>query len=165
MWLTNFLATYPAIIPALVIASSIFSLVALVACIWLNMRISKLMLGRSGASLEESLLTLARRAKDLESFQAEAESYLKRAEVRIRTAMRGTATVRFNPFKGDGSGGNQSFSTAVISEDGGGFVISTLYSRDRVSVFGKPLEKGTSTFDLTEEEKEAVRLAKEASAR
>lgn len=165
MWFTDLIATYPGLVPAVVITSALFSLSAIILCIWLNLRINKLMLGRSGASLEESLLTLARRAKDLESFQTEAETYLKRAEVRMRTSMRGTATVRFNPFKGDGSGGNQSFSTAVISESGDGFVISTLYSRDRVSVFGKPLEKGTSSFDLTEEETEAVRLAKEATTR
>lgn len=165
MWLTTFATTYPLAIPAVVAVSLLISIMATAVCIRLHIRVNKLMLGRSGASLEESLLTLARRTKDLESFRAEAEQYLKRAEVRIRSAMRGTATVRFNPFKGDGSGGNQSFSTAVISEDGGGFVVSTLYSRERVSVFGKPLEKGTSTFDLTDEEREAVRLAKEATAR
>ncbi len=157
--------TFPLLISALVIGFGVVSLCAIAICIRLHIRINRLMLGRSGASLEESILTLARRAKDLEDFRLEAENYLKRAEVRMRTSMRGTATVRFNPFHGDGSGGNQSFSTAVISEDGGGFVLSTLYSRERVSVFGKPLEKGVSTFELTDEEKEAVRLAKEVAAR
>ena len=165
MWFTTLTATYPLLTPALLIGLGGISLASIAICIRLHMRVSRLMLGRSGASLEESLLTLTRRAKDLEEFRVEAEGYLKRAEVRMRTSMRGTATVRFNPFKGDGSGGNQSFSTAVISESGEGFVISTLYSRDRVSVFGKPLEKGASSFELTEEEQEALKLAKEAAAR
>ncbi len=123
------------------------------------------MLGKNGSSLEESILTLSRRTKEIEEFRTELEKYLKRAEARLSTSIRGVGTVRFNPFKGDGSGGNQSFSTALISESGDGVVISTLYSRDRVSVFGKPLVVGKSTFELTSEEAEAVGLAKEAAQR
>lgn len=161
----SFIDTYPLLVPVVAGLSAVVALASLGMVVRLNMRLTKLMLGRSGASLEESLMTLARRAKDLEEFRAEVEKYLKRAETRMRTSMRGVGTVRFNPFKGDGSGGNQSFSTALISESGDGVVVSTLYSRDRVSVFGKPLEKGASTYDLTEEEQEALRLAKEAAAR
>jgi hypothetical protein len=161
----TFIDTYPLFVPVIAGLSAIAALVAIATVVRLNMRISKLMLGRSGASLEESLMTLARRTKDIEEFRAEVEKYLKRAEIRMRTSLRGAGTVRFNPFKGDGSGGNQSFSTALISESGEGVVISTLYSRDRVSVFGKPLEKGASTYDLTEEEQAALALAKEAAAR
>ena len=155
----------PIVFPALAVASLLMSLGVLGLLVRAHMRISRLMLGRSGASLEESLVTLARRTKDLETFEAEAKQYLKSAESRLATSIRGVATVRFNPFHGDGSGGNQSFSTAFLSERGDGFVISTLYSRDRVSVFGKPVAKGISPFELTGEEKEVIRLAQENAAR
>jgi hypothetical protein len=65
-------------------------------------------------------------------------------------------TIRFNPFKGIGEGGSQSFSTSFLSESGKGVVISSLYSRDRVSVFSKPLDKFESTFELTPEEKDVI---------
>jgi hypothetical protein len=39
-------------------------------------------------------------------------------------------------------------------------VISSLYSRDRVSVFSKPLKKFESNFELTEEEKEVIGTSK-----
>jgi hypothetical protein len=68
--------------------------------------------------------------------------------------------VRFNPFKGTGSGGNQSFATAFISEEGDGLVISSLHSREHVSIYAKPLRDGRSDFELTEEEKKAVKEAK-----
>ena len=76
--------------------------------------------------------------------------------------MTGVETVRFNPFKGDGSGGNQSFSTAFVNEEGDGVVISSLYSRERVSVFAKPVKKMSSEYEMTAEEKESLQKAKEA---
>ena len=154
--------------PYLPLLAGVALLLAFIACallIYEHLRINKLLMGRSGASLEESIVTLARRTKDIETFKSELEVYLKRAEVRIATSIRGVATVRFNPFKGDGSGGNQSFATALITEEGDGFVISTLYSRERVSVFCKPVAAGASPFELSEEEREALRLAKEQANR
>lgn len=149
-------------VPAAAVALLI-ALAAIALLIWEHRRLSRLMLGRTGASLEESIVTLARRTRDLESFRTELEQYLKRAEARMATSIRGIATVRFNPFKGDGSGGNQSFATALLTEQGDGVIFSTLYSRDRVSMYGKPVGKGKSEFELSEEEREALRLAREAA--
>lgn len=164
MW-TGALEPYIAFaVPAAAVAL-VLALVAIVLLIWEHRRLTRLMLGRNGASLEESIVTLARRTKDLESFRAELEQYLKRAEARLASSVRGISTVRFNPFKGDGSGGNQSFATALVTEQGDGVVLSTLYSRDRVSMFGKPVEKGASGFELTEEEKQALSLAREQAAK
>ncbi|NIT70429.1 DUF4446 family protein, partial [candidate division KSB1 bacterium] len=59
----------------------------------------------------------------------------------------GVGTVRFNPFKG--TGGGQSFAAAFLSEHGNGVVISTLYSRERVSVFAKPIQSFASEYELT----------------
>lgn len=150
-------------VPAAVIAVLI-ALVAIALLIWEHRRLSRLMLGRTGTSLEESIVTLARRTRDLEGFRAELEQYLKRAEARMASSIRGVGTVRFNPFKGDGSGGNQSFATALITEQGDGVIFSTLYSRERVSTYGKPVRKGASEFELSDEEKEALRLAREQAA-
>lgn len=154
----------PFLLPALAVAS-LLSVVAIGFLIYEHNRVNKLLMGRSGISLEEAITTLARRTKDMETFRAELEVYLKRAEMRMATSLRGVATVRFNPFKGDGSGGNQSFATAALTEGGDGFVLSTLYSRDRVSVFSKPIVKGSSSYELSEEEREALKLAKEQANR
>ena len=164
MW-SEALAPYiPFAIPV-ALSALLLALVAIALLLREHRRLSRLMLGRNGASLEESVVTLARRTKDLEGFRGELELYLKRAEQRLATSVRGVSTVRFNPFKGDGSGGNQSFATALVTERGDGVVFSTLYSRDRVSMYGKPVLGGTSGFELTEEEKEALRLAREAAAK
>ena len=141
-----------------VVALALFVVLA-IAVIILSRRLTTLTQGKNGADLETTIASIAKRTKDIESFRAELEEYLYRAETRIRQSVQGVATVRFNPFEGDGMGGNQSFATAFVDEDGNGVVISTLYARERMSVFGKPLIKGDSRYELSEEEREAVRQA------
>ncbi len=135
------------------------SLVALALVLILYRRLSRLMLGRSGASLEETVSILVARTNDFASFRKELETYLHEADIRIARSIQGVATVRFNPFRGDGSGGNQSFATALLDEKGTGVVISTLYARDRVSVFCKPVAEGHSSYELSDEERDAITKA------
>ena len=136
-------------------------LLALIAFFYitsLSRRISRLTLGRGG-SIEESISILNRDIKELQTFRIELEKYLKLAELRMRGSVQGIGIIRFNPFSA-GSGGNQSFSIAFLDERHSGVVFSTLYTRDRVGVYAKPLEAGTSTFELTKEEMDAIEKAK-----
>ncbi len=126
----------------------------------LNRRISRLTLGRGG-SIEESISILNRDIKELQTFRVELEKYLKLAELRMRGSVQGIGIIRFNPFSA-GSGGNQSFSIAFLDERHSGVVFSTLYTRDRVGVYAKPLQDGASTFELTKEELGAIEKAKQA---
>ena len=47
--------------------------------------------------------------------------------------------VRFNPFKDEGMGGDQSFAISFLDKKGNGVIMSSLYSREKVSVFAKPI--------------------------
>jgi hypothetical protein len=144
--------------PYVAIAAFLLAFIAVVMLLALRRRLKRLALGRNG-SIEESIAVLARETKEMKEFRAELEKYLKLAESRLRTSVRGIGVVRFNPFV-SGQGGNQSFATAFLDEQGSGVVFSTLYSRDRVGVYAKPVEGGVSTFELTDEEKEAIHKAK-----
>ena len=97
---------------------------------------------------------------NLREFQSDSIEYFKNVESRLRRSVQAVEMIRFNPFKGNGDGGNQSFCTAFLSEKGDGAIISSLYSRDRVSIFSKPLENFESSFELTEEENEVMESAK-----
>lgn len=145
--------------PMLAAAAFVLALTALAVFTLLERRLSRLTNGKNG-TIEESLSVLSRDMKELQAFRAELEQYLKVAEMRLRGSMQGMGIVRFNPFQGDGSGGNQSFSMALLDEGGNGMVLSTLYSRDRVGVYCKPIESGTSIFELSQEEREAIDKAR-----
>ncbi len=137
----------------------LLSMLTVVLVLVLRRRLGRLALGRNG-SIEETISILSRDTKELQVFRSELEKYLKLAELRLRGSLQGIGVVRFNPFSGDGSGGNQSFCVALLDERHSGVVLSTLYARDRVGVYAKPVEQGVSTFELTAEEQEALEKAK-----
>ncbi len=122
----------------------------------LEMKIKKLLIGKSAKSLEDSIVAAGENLKELNIFQKEVIAHFLNVEKRLKRSIQSVETVRFNPFKGNGDGGNQSFSTAFISENGDGVVVSSLYSRDRVSIFSKPVTTFESKFELTEEENEVI---------
>ncbi len=130
--------------------------------IYLHQKINKLLRGES-ENLEESVHTVIKELNDVQKFREELEPYLSTVEKRLRRSLQGLHTLRFDPFKGDGSGGKQSFASAFLSEDGDGVIISSLHSRDRMSVYSKPISKFSSPFDLTEEEAVALREAKKSA--
>ena len=127
----------------------------------LEWKLSKLLVGKRSISLDDSIATLDRRFNVLKIFKDQTETRLANFDNRLKKEGTTIETVRFNPFKGTGSGGNQSFATAFMSETGDGVVISTLYSREHVSVFAKPVVNFSSTFELTAEEREAIKKAGE----
>ncbi len=143
----------------------LLALCAIVALLGWNLRLerrlNRLLIGGKSKTLDEVLSHLKEKVDSYEDFKEELEEYLTTAESRIRQSVQGVGTVRFNPFKGMGQGGNQSFATAFINQNGDGIIISTLYSRDHISIFAKPLQKFTSEFELTTEEKMAMLEAKE----
>ena len=126
----------------------------------MEVKMKRLLRGKDGKSLEDSIVGAHQNLEKLNEFQKEAISHFINVEKRLSRSVQAVETIRFNPFKGTGEGGNQSFSTSFVSENGSGVVISSLYSRDRVSIFSKPLEKFGSSFGLTEEEKEVVTNSK-----
>ena len=128
--------------------------------IGLERKVKKFTYGKNGKSLEDSIMTIKGDLNDLEKFRKDMEEYLTQVEKRLRRSTQGIETIRFNPFKGAGQGGNQSFATAFLDENGDGLVISSLYARERVSIFSKPIKKYVSEFELSEEEKKAINSAK-----
>ncbi len=122
----------------------------------MEIKLKNLLKGKDAKSLEDSIVGSLDNLKKLNDFQKEVIAHFVNIEKRLKRSIQAVETIRFNPFKGTGDGGNQSFSTSFISENGKGVVLSILYSRDRVSVFSKPLDKFESQFELTEEEKEVI---------
>jgi hypothetical protein len=138
----------------LILILTVLILIGLV--LYLNFKLKKFLIGSSSKNLDESITSMNMSIKELENFRTDLEKYLTTVEKRLKKSVQGIHTVRFNPFKGTGGGGNQSFATAFLNEDSNGVVISSLYSREHVSVYSKPVKNGSSEFELSLEEKEAI---------
>jgi hypothetical protein len=66
--------------------------------------------------------------------------------------------VRFNPFSE--TGGDQSFSLAILDHNNDGFVLSGLHNRDTTRVYAKPVKQGEALdYELSNEEKKAIKDA------
>lgn len=137
-----------------IIALGCITISLLVVVILLSKKISKLTRGKNAQSLEEIIIENNKLSHDI-------KEKLKNQELRIiemkKDAMRNIqniGVVRFNPFKE--TGGSQSFAIAMTDKQNNGVIISSLYTRDRVNVFAKPITKGESEYKLTEEEKAAL---------
>ncbi len=122
-----------------------------------ELRLKKVFRGKGAEDLEGMLKDVAEGISKLEQANKEITRLLNEHDGRIKTSIRGVELTRFNPFQEAGS--NQSFAIALMNEEGDGLVLSSLYSRDRMSIFAKPVKKGTSDFELTTEEKGVIQKA------
>ena len=127
----------------------------------LENRISDLVSGRDGRSLESSIKHIKTGLENFDRYKHKTDQRLKTLETKARQAVRGINTIRFNPFKGTGGGGNQSFATTFLNEQGDGVVITSIYSRERVGIYSKPLNNFDSSHELSQEEKRSLSGAKE----
>ena len=132
--------------------------VALFFIVRIELRLRKLFKGNKANTLEELLGNVVKGVSILDERCTVQEQDIKTLEERLAKQGRGVKLTRFNPF-GD-VGGNQSFAVAFVNKEGDGVVFSSLYSRDRMSVFAKPINKGVSDIELTTEEKAVVEEAR-----
>ncbi len=142
-------------------------LVVIIFLIWiirLEVKLRKAFMGRNASSLEDAFDQVRKQLLDLTQFTREMEVYLETVERRVKRSTQSIETIRFNPFKGTGDGGNNSFSSAFLNQHGNGIVLTSLYARDRVSMFAKAVKHFKSESDLSEEEVEAIEKAKQALA-
>lgn len=132
-------------------------IVLILIIIKLEKRVSSLLAGKNAKSLEDTILHVISEIKRIDTDWQSKEKVIKDINKRLKSNGRGVGLVRFNPFTN--SGGNQSFAVAFLNEHGDGVIISTLYGRERTSIFAKPIKKYKSEFELTKEEAESLQKA------
>jgi len=97
---------------------------------------------------------LLKQVKLLEERIDETVQEIKDLKEGIKKAVTNVGIIRFNPFKE--VGGDQSFSIALLDGQHNGVVVTSYYGRDFNKVYAKPVQNGSSEYDLTEEEKGAI---------
>ena len=95
-----------------------------------------------------------RRIARFEAKLEEIEPRLGVVEAISKISVQKVGFARFNPFKD--TGGDQSFIAVFLDRSNNGMVISSLYMRDGMRVYGKNIERGTSKYPLSEEEQKVV---------
>ena len=126
----------------------------------LRQKIKMLFNGSKITDLEGVIFEQIKRLRQNEKNLKELRSFCEYLEEMALKSIQKVGVVRFNPFKD--TGGDQSFSVAVLDAQNNGFLLSSLFTRESSRVYTKPITDSQSTYPLTEEEKEAIKLATSA---
>lgn len=146
---------------ALVVISLIgiaLAIVALFRLSGLSKRFTSSLGGNQSAdSLETTLAEHMARVEEVNHRLAGLEAEYERLSITGALASQKISVVRFNPF-GD-TGGDQSFSLAVLDAHNSGYVLSSIHGRQGTRVYVKPIDFGQSKYQLSTEEDQALSQA------
>jgi len=121
-------------------------------------RLKRFFMGKKAKDLEDTIVILENDIANLKKTKEEMQKDIIVINAKLKKSVRGLEAIRFNPFTDQGS--NQSFAIGMLNEEGNGVILSSLYSRDRMSVFAKPIKNNKSEYELSTEEKEVLEKAK-----
>lgn len=88
---------------------------------------------------------------------AAIEQQVERLHLLLQGCLQRVGLVRFDAF--NDTAGQQSFSVALLDNQGNGVVITSLFGRTESRCYAKPVAHGSSTHRLSEEEQAAIRQA------
>ena len=111
----------------------------------------------NGKDIEEDLETYMYRVGKVEKQNNEILNYVKTLDEDLTRCIQKVGMVRYNAFKDTGS--DLSFTLALLDEHNDGVVLNGIYSREMSNIYAKPVKNGTSTYTMSDEEKQAVQKA------
>ncbi len=106
-------------------------------------------------NLKEALLEIEKLKKRI----AENSEKIKENQKNIQLTIQKIAITRYSPFKE--TGGDQSFSIALLDKNDNGLVLTSIYSRERNRLFAKPIKNSQSKHKLSKEEIKTIEKAKD----
>lgn len=151
-------------ITAIVIALGALLLLALVVVAYLFLRTRRIELecellirGSEGTNFVEIVNDNIDQVHGLlEEMEALSERYAAVLR-RVAGAVQHVGVVRFDAFRD--LGGLLSFAVALLDDRGNGLIFSSIYGRSESRTYAKPIIERSSSYELSPEEREAIRLA------
>ena len=142
-----------------IIASTLFIFIVLVSfyLFQLKKRLDIFFKGTKAKDLEEVLTEQLKKLKKQEKDIKRIFEEIAKLDGSSQKSFQKIGVIRYNPFKD--AGGDQSFSISLLDAKDNGFVLTSLYSREGMRVYAKPIKEGNSEYPLSEEEKEAINKA------
>lgn len=124
----------------------------------LNRKYKMFMKGDDGQSLEKNLVKKMNTVEKYAQTQSNLDDALKAVEAVQNKSPHKYGIIKYDAF--DDVGGKLSFVLALLDDGDSGFVLNAVHSRDNCFLYIKEILKGESYIMLSNEEKEALRIAK-----
>ena len=116
----------------------------------LEAKYRRMMRGASGKNIEE---LVTKRLDEIDAANSNCEKALEQNKVleeKIRDCVQKVAIMRYKAFENVGS--DLSFSIAILDGNDDGVLLTGIYGREESTTYAKPVDKGISRYDLSEEE-------------
>ena len=111
----------------------------------------------NGNNLDEMLKKYLDEVNNIKQDNSEIKAYYTKLDYDISTSIQKIGLVRYNAFQNVGS--DLSFAVALLDRDNNGFVLNGIYGSESSNIYAKPIKNGESTYQLSEEEKQAIQIA------
>ncbi len=116
------------------------------------------LLGGGAVKATTRIDELDRRVATIERGAPALDGRLVALEAAAQSEMPRVGFVRYNAF--DDVGSDLSYALALLTRDGDGVVLSSIYSREDTRTYGKSVEKFVAAQDASVEEKAAIAKAR-----
>ena len=158
---TNFISNYQGYIilslMALVLILIIIIIMTYVSLNRLENRYRKLMRGVNNKNLEEMVLSYLDKIDEVKEENQGMRQMYDVMNSKVKTCVQKTSMVRYKAFADVGS--DLSFSIALLDGNDNGAILTSIYGRNESTTYAKPIDKGMSRYDLSEEEKKVLEEA------
>jgi len=142
------------ILSIVIIVWGLWLLFLSLAFYWLIYHYKRLVRNTKGENLKVILDRILKLEVDNKKDIGQLTKEVAKLEEEGLTHVQKVGVVRFNPF--EETGGDQSFSIALLNGYNTGLVVTVLHARQRTRLYVKPIKKGRSTLELSAEEKKAI---------
>ena len=139
----------------------ILYIVNIVQIAQLKKRYRIFMSGKNARNLEKTLIERLDQVDSLLEANAANEKNIKQLFHNMKFAFQKVGLVKYDAF--NEMGGKLSFSLALLNETDDGFVMNAVHSREGCYTYVKEIIGGNSIIVLSEEEKEALDMAKSSN--
>lgn len=117
----------------------------------LEAKYRKLTRGVDNSNLEEVINSYMNKIDDVKTETDNMKNEYSSINQRIDRCIQNISITRYKAFEDVGS--DLSFSLALLDSNKDGVIITSIYGRNESTIYAKPIEKGISRYDLSEEEK------------
>lgn len=142
---------------AIMILLFIILIITMISLKKLKEKYKKFMRGSNNKNIEELIndyLDKVDKAKEETEYVKEIYSTIDK---RVKACIQKVAIVRYRAF--DDVGSDLSYSIAFLDNDNSGVILTSIFGRNESTTYAKPIDKGISRYELSEEENHVLNEA------
>jgi hypothetical protein len=120
----------------------------------LESKYKRMMRGVDNKNLEELILGYMDKIDEVKENTEYMKQINEKLDNKIKNCIQKVAVIRYRAFEDVGS--DLSFSVALLDENNSGVILTGIYGRNESTTYSKPIDRGISRYDLSEEEKQVL---------